>query len=170
MCVARNRGLLASQGELIAYLDSDNVWVPDYLLFMVAMFAQNYKLEAAYAAMKVFNRDLGRKYIFAQPYDRRKLLTANFIDLNVFMHRRTLYEEYGGFNETLDRLVDWELIIRYTRQVSAPLIPFVGVLYYIDKIRLGNISTTKNYNENRDKIYQFHNKERQQMRLGLSDV
>ena len=160
VCQARNKALAVVKGDLIAYLDSDNLWTQDYLLIMAAMFAQTPELETAYAAMKVANKDLNKRYILAKAYNRKTLMTSNFIDLNAFVHRRHLYEEYGGFNEGLDRLVDWELIIRYTMPKSSPLIPFIGVNYFIDSKRLGNISATKNYTKNRDKIYKIHQSER----------
>ena len=48
-------------------------------------------------------------------YDRDQLLIRNQIDLNAFVHRRRLYDQLGGFDERLTRLVDWDLILRYTR-------------------------------------------------------
>ena len=39
----------------------------------------------------------------------------NYIDLNAFVHRRRIYDQLGGFDEELRRLVDWDLILRYTR-------------------------------------------------------
>ena len=48
-------------------------------------------------------------------YDRDQLLIRNQIDLNAFDHRRRVYDQLGGFDERLTRLVDWDLILRRTR-------------------------------------------------------
>ena len=47
---ARNRGLQMAQGELIAFLDADDRWQPEYLAAMTALLAQHPTAVAAYAA------------------------------------------------------------------------------------------------------------------------
>ncbi len=57
------------------------------------------------------------------PFNRARLEQRNFIDLNVFMHRRESFERFGGFNESMRRLVDWELILRYTAEQPPAFLP-----------------------------------------------
>ena len=137
---ARNAGLQRARGDLIAYLDSDNQWNPHYLLLMAALFASADELMTAYAGLKQYDRDQNKRTLRAIPYDRKKLLEANFIDLNVFMHRRTLFDRLGGFDEGLSRLVDWDLIVRYTKEHHPAFLPYIGVNYFLDSVRLKNIT------------------------------
>ena len=63
-------------------------------------------------------------------YDRDLLLSRNFIDLNAFVHRRRLYDQLGGFDESLKRLVDWDLVLRYTRRYPPTAVPLALVNYF----------------------------------------
>ena len=51
---ARNRGLEAARGDLIAYLDSDNTWRPDYLRAMVGFFQVRPDADAAYSGQYLY--------------------------------------------------------------------------------------------------------------------
>lgn len=144
----RNSGLAAATGDIVAYLDSDNLWRPEYLLILSAVFSECDEVCTVYAALESHNKSTGEKHIRANSFDRKRLLTGNFIDLNVFAHRRRLYEQCGGFDESLTRLVDWDLIVRYTKAYPPIYLPFIAVDYFLDKDGLENITFTQNLEGN----------------------
>jgi glycosyltransferase involved in cell wall biosynthesis len=75
-----------------------------------------------------------------EPFERARLERGNYIDLNVVVHRRSLYEAHGGFDEGLERLVDWELLLRYTAQVPARALPVLAARYRVrDAQRISDI-------------------------------
>jgi len=165
---ARNLGLSVATGDLIAYLDSDNIWRKHYLLLMVAIFSQNDELNCAYSALESHDNNNKNKSVRATVYRRKQLLNSNFIDLNVFIHRKIVYDQHGGFDTQLKRLVDWELVVRYTQNYMPAYVPFIGVDYYLDDKRLKNITTTVSLDDNRLHVYHKHFQER--VRYGLESL
>jgi hypothetical protein len=119
-CAARNRALTESRGEIIAYLDSDETWYRNHLSEIVSALAANPDRDTTYTAQLVSGPAQGEDWIRDEPFDRDQLRAGNFIDLNSFAHRRRRYECLGGFDESMLRLVDWDLILRYTAD-SEPL-------------------------------------------------
>lgn len=158
---ARNEGLLRATGEIVTYLDSDNEWLPDYLAMVVSVFAEDASICTMYCALQSYvagRADLLR----ATEYDRRRLLHNNFIDLNVFAHRRSVYEQLGGFDTELKRLVDWDLILRYTALYPPAFARALGVRYHLDEAALDNITYRESYDENYAKIATKYAAERRQ--------
>ncbi len=131
---ARNAGLAAAGGEIIAYLDTDNLWHPEYLTRMVAALAANPGHSAAYCSYVDFHIDRDRR-ITVQAFERpafvhERLIERNFLDLNCFMHRRELPDVLGGFNEALTRRQDYDLILKYTWLRDPLFVPEVLALYH----------------------------------------
>lgn len=128
---ARNHGLRLARGALIAYLDSDNVWYPDFLTAAVNAFGADPALNLVYGVLVTDSHALDGTRLLWMPFDRDRLLSANYIDMNVVVHRRTLIERYGDFDEELARLNDWDLILRYTEHVPARGLPILATRYRV---------------------------------------
>lgn len=124
---ARNYGLESATGHAIMYLDSDNVWTKDYVLYsLYALIKNDFNLH--YSVLKMNNGKLNYRYLF-QPFDIQKLINQNFIDLNIFSHGIKVYKSLGGFDESLKRLVDWDLIIKFSKEYPVTYSPFIGAIY-----------------------------------------
>ena len=140
VCHARNRGLRLIKNEWVAYADSDNEMVPSFLEMFAQAIGENPKSKCFYARFKMINRRLiiGRAFSFDQ------LVKGNYIDLGVFVHHRSVYEDLGGFDQDMTRLVDWDLVVRYTEKFP-PVYIDQALLLYNDKDRNDRISVKASY-------------------------
>ena len=168
LCQTRNVGINAATGDLIAYLDSDNTWHPFYTLLMAAVFAETPGLGTAYCAENLHDLDNDEEKVVGQAFDRPTLLQRNFIDLNCFVHRRELVRRHGGFDTSMTRLVDWELIIRYTELHPPAFVPVKLVEYYLDQARLNNVTYSENWESNWAYVRRKHLREL--VRYGVTDL
>jgi len=128
---ARNHALLFARGDYIAYLDSDNLWFPGFLQAAVATLESEPETQLVYGVLTTEAHGAGGLQLMLEPFDRARLERGNYIDLNVVMHRRSLYETHGGFDENLARVVDWELLLRYTAQAPARALPVLAARYRV---------------------------------------
>jgi hypothetical protein len=138
-----------SRGALTAYIDSDNVWYPHFLDAVVVAVAALPEVDCVYDAL-VTKAHPNSKGILFDDFDRVRLLLGNFIDLNTVVHRRSLTEIYGGFDEALDRLVDWDLLLRFTQDKPAQRVPVLAAHYRVVDDR--RVSVTRPFEPNHSAI------------------
>lgn len=132
-CGARNAGLAVATGDIVCYLDDDNLMQPLWIKAVVWAFGIQPGLEVVYGAQVVEGapeedaRGRSLPELRFVPFDRRRLESANFIDMGVIAHLRTLPGAH--FDESLAALGDWDLILRLTRDAPALALPVVASLY-----------------------------------------
>lgn len=139
---ARNLGLEAATGEIVAYLDSDNSW-KSWFLDVMALFMTSQGLDAAYSGIALrdeLNQLTGYR---GDDFDWDACLAENYVDLNAFCHRRALTGQLGMFDRNLRRMVDWDLILRYAKGRPVGYAPFVGCEYHDAKSDTGRITVSE---------------------------
>lgn len=136
-CAARNVALAQARGDLIAYLDDDNMMHPAWLKSVVWGFEQRPEASVLYGAYLVddafrINRkrsgDLPR--LFFLPYDHHAVARRNIADMGCIAHRAGLPE--ARFDESLREVGDWDLFLRLTRTAPPLALPAIACFYTTD--------------------------------------
>ena len=123
---ARNRGIAEASGRLIAFLDSDDLWLPQKLSAQVEFFNQRPDAFICQTG-EVWVRN-GRR---VNPGQRHKKpsgmifepsLELCLVSPSAVMIRRDLLDRTGGFDETLPACEDYDLWLRISCRFPVYLI------------------------------------------------
>jgi glycosyltransferase involved in cell wall biosynthesis len=131
VAAARNHGIRASAGQLIAFLDQDDVWLPDKLGRQVAALADHPAAMLVHGYQAYIDAT-GARIPYAADWVAdlegacfRDLFLRNRIGILTAVVRRECFDAVGPFNESIPGADDYELWLRIARQFP---IAFVGGL------------------------------------------
>jgi predicted AlkP superfamily phosphohydrolase/phosphomutase len=136
-CAARNAGLDAATGSLIAYLDDDNVLDPAWLQAVVWAFANHPGHQALYGARLIDDWDRvhgrpagGWPWMQFEAWDRARLERANIADMGVVAHRASA--PGARFDESFWECGDWDFFLSLTEHQDPLELPAIAVSYRSD--------------------------------------
>jgi len=117
---AINWGMVQSTGEVMAWLNSDDLLLPGSLACVADYFDKHPEVDVVYGHRILINendQEIGR---WVMPgHDDEVLSWADYIPQETLFWRRSIWEKAGGgIDESFDFAMDWDLILRF-RDVGA---------------------------------------------------
>lgn len=136
---AGNIGLSHCSGEFMCFLDEDDQLYADHVEVLIGHSINN-NLKLSYAlAEEVLSEytddddwtDGSVSVRYRQEFSRVLLWYKNYIPIQSAIFSRALYEDMGGFDETLDLYEDWSLWVKYSTKVDFGFVPKTTSRYRI---------------------------------------
>ncbi len=113
---ARAAGLAAATGELIAYCDDDDEWLPNHLSVLLRALKDHPGATLAYGDSRWrYNIRKPDDVPYSFSYDPWTLTRANYIFATDVLHRAQSAREAGGFDPGLASMEDWDLWLRMSQ-------------------------------------------------------
>ncbi len=145
---ARNNAIRNARGEFVAFLDSDDTWMPDHLASQMQMFADDPSLGLVYCdGILAYDWAPEVNFMERNPSQGEATFASLIVErcqipISAVVARKGALVKAGLFDETLPRCDDYDMWVRtafhgakigYTRKVGARF--FVG--------RAGSLSQSK---------------------------
>lgn len=121
---AGNLAVQKATGKYINFLDDDDLFFADHVEVLVNVLEHSTE-KAAYAvgletAVEIISNSpycykiKDYRTVHRQSFDRIMLCHHNYIPIQCIMFSRELFDTYGGLDENVDALEDWDLWVRYS--------------------------------------------------------
>ncbi len=112
---AINRGFAHTTGEIMAWLNSDDLFLPGSIAFSARYLAENPDVDVIYGHRVIIdeeNREIGRWIM--PPHSDEAIKYADYIPQETMFWRRSIWEKAGGgLDEDFRFAMDWDLILRF---------------------------------------------------------
>lgn len=118
---ARNIGVARTRGSFIAFQDSDDVWTADFLERHLSVHQSRPEPMLTFCQIE---QQYPNKTVVRPPSEfslinpTEQLLEASFISTQTFVAPASAVQTCGGFDESLEALVDWDLMIRLSQKLT----------------------------------------------------
>lgn len=137
--IARNNGVKNSQGEYIAFVDSDDIWTEDKLENQIKVLEEKKDCMFIYSAcgrVNQYSKKIKPAKRQLEGYSGNifeELLIRNFIASATPLIKREFFNKTQGFNSKYIPYEDWELWIRLSLLGKIYFLPKVLAYYRIHK-------------------------------------
>ncbi len=120
---AINRGMAHATGEIMAYLNSDDLLLPGSLSYVASYLAKHPKVDVVYGHRVLIDEDdmeIGRWVL--PSHDDGLLDWVDFVPQETLFWRRGIWEAVGGqMDEEFRFALDWDLLLRF-RDAGAKIV------------------------------------------------
>ncbi len=147
---ARNKGIINSKGEFIAFCDVDDIWLPDKLKLQMTIFKKQPEIEMCFSDVICFSK-VGEKRFGKDKLQLCWALNTNNSDkFNLLLHqnlmvpstliiKKNAINRIGMFDESLNSCEDWEFALRAAAlNIQMKYLDEVTVRY---RLHLSNMSS-----------------------------
>lgn len=142
---ARNSGIRISKGQYILGLDADDLIAPTYIERCVDVLDNNPNVKLVYSRARYFDAMEG-DWDFP-PYSFRTLLIGNLIYASAVM-RKSEFEKYGPYDESLRFYEDWNLWINMLKDGGDVVLLDERLFFY--RKHVDKLSMSDQRNDNRE--------------------
>lgn len=149
---ARNRGIAAAHGELIALLDDDDRYCPVHLEQVIKALKQPSEAVLGYDDVLILIEHTASvndepKIVatcrFGLPYEEERFKQDDHIVPNAMVMWRSVFEAVGGFDEYMDVCEDWDFLLKLRTQGKFLYVPGeIGSEYSMRILANDNMSST----------------------------
>jgi glycosyltransferase involved in cell wall biosynthesis len=133
--VAKNRGLQKATGEFIGFCDADDLWRPEKLSTQLPHFTDNKKLAVVYGGFSWIDASgMQIKTPHRQGLSGKitgPLLADNFVHFPTTLTRKSVIDEFNGFDESLTMAIDYDLWLRISTKYEFLYLDDIFVDYRI---------------------------------------
>lgn len=114
---AINRGFQHATGDIMAWLNSDDLLLPGALHVVAEFFERNPHIDVVYGnRLMVDENDLEIGRWILPSHDSEVLPWADFVPQETMFWRRSIWEKSGGhIDESFRFAMDWDLILRFKK-------------------------------------------------------
>lgn len=129
---ARNTGIKYAKGEYIAFLDADDVWLPNKLQKQIALLENDKDLALVYSNCY---RNTDTLFDIAKPHRGfafSELILDNFIPTSSVVVRKSILDKVGVFNESFLISQDFDLWLRIAHAHKIDFVDLPLVKYEMD--------------------------------------
>ena len=162
-CYVGNRAMQLSTGKYLNFLDDDDLFFADHIETLVRALEENKEYKLAYTSSfeskievesiepEYKYKEYGKVLVHNRPFSRVRMLTMNAFPIQAVMFERSIYEKYGGLDEELDNLEDWEMWTRYALQNKYLFVQKTTSLYRVP-------AKQENYKQRQEEIDSYYRK------------
>ena len=115
MAQAINRGFQSSTGELMAYLNGDDILLPGTLQYVAAYLTAHPEVDVVYGHRVVIDADHAEVGRWVLPRHQDDVLSwTDYVPQETLFWRRSIWDRVGGaLDESFRFAVDWDLLLRF---------------------------------------------------------